>query len=302
MSNRFLWDHFWLPPQLQKDKVDIALFLKGTMSYNLPCKGAVLFHDLGYFQKKLKPYRLLETIYMKIMMTRAGKKASRIFTVSDHTGEEATKTLGINPVKIRTVYPNCSPDFKVISNHVLLNTVQATYRLPENYIFWPTSLSPRKNSDRVLDAFASLLDKIPQQLVITGGKAWKTKPIILRINSEFPGRIKLLGNVPHDHMAALYNLANFTIYPSLLEGFGFPILESFRCGRAILTSNLTSMPEIAGQAAYLVNPYSTEEIAEGIRQLATNEPLRHALEEKGLERAKMFSWQRSVEGILAGLD
>jgi glycosyltransferase involved in cell wall biosynthesis len=189
----------------------------------------------------------------------------------------------------------------VISDPGILNTVRSTYGLPENYIFWPTSLSPRKNSDRVLDAFTDLLDKIPQQLVITGGKAWKAKPIIKRINSEFPERIKILGNVPQDHMAALYRLANFTIYPSLLEGFGFPILESFRCGRAILTSNLASMPEIAGEAAFLVDPYSAEEISAGILRLATDETLRHALEEKGFERAKFFSWQQTAEGILAGL-
>ena len=301
MPNRFAWDHFWLPTQLKKDKIDIAMFFKGTMSFWLPCQGAVLFHDLGYFHNKLRPYRLLETIYMKIMMARAGRKAFRIFSISDHTGKETNRILGVNPLNIRTVYPDCSPDFKIIRDQGLLDKIRTVYELPEKFIFWPTSLSPRKNSDRVLDAFASLLDKIPHQLVITGGKAWKTKTVLKRIFSEFPGRINLLGNIPRDHMAALYNLADFTIYPSLLEGFGFPILESFRCGRAILTSNVTSMPEIAGEAAYLVNPYSMEEIATGIYSLATDKTLKQTLEKKGMERANLFSWKNAAERILAGL-
>lgn len=301
INNRLIWDHFWLPSKLKADKIDIALFMKGTIPFTVPCKSAVIFHDMGYFYKRLRPYKFLETIYMKEMMTRAAKKASKIFTVSDYTKNEVVRILGINPAKIMTTYPDCSPIFKPVTDSGILRAIKTNYGLPEKYIFWPTSLSPSKNLDRILDAFALLRDRIPHHLIITGGRSWKSGHSIRRALSEFPDRIKILGNVPQDHMPALYTMANFTIYPSLLEGFGFPILESFRCGRSVLTSNIASMPEIAGDAGFLVNPYSTEEISAGIYRLANDELLRKELEEKGLIRASSFSWEKSAMSILTEL-
>jgi glycosyltransferase involved in cell wall biosynthesis len=301
MKNRFVWDHFWLPAKIRADNVDIALFMKGTIPLSLSCDAAVIMHDVGYFNTQLQPYKFLETIYMKVMMRRAGRKASRVFTVSDHTRNEASRILRIDPVKITTIYPDCSPIFKPVTDTKMLEEVQNKYGLPARYIFWPTSLSPRKNISRILDAFEVLFDRIPQRLVITGGKNWNTKDFFQRVNSSFADSIKILGNVPQEHMPALYSMADFTIYPSLLEGFGFPILESFRCGRTVLTSNLASMPEIAGDAALLVNPYNLEELSAGIYQLATDEKLRHALEEKGLERSRFFSWGETAARILSGL-
>ncbi len=301
MNNRFVWDHFWLPAKIKADKIDIALFMKGTIPLSISCDAAVIMHDMGYFETQLKPYKFLETIYMKVMIRRAGRKASRVFTVSDHTRNDVLRILRIDPAKITTIYPDCSPIFKPVTDLEILEGVQNKYGLPARYIFWPTSLSPRKNISRILDAFEVLVDQIPQRLVITGGKAWNTKDFFRRINSSFADHIKILGNVPQEHMPALYTMADFTLYPSLLEGFGFPILESFRCGRTVLTSNLASMPEIAADAAYLVNPYSVEELSAGIYRLATDEKLRQALEEKGAERANNFSWGKTAAKILSGL-
>jgi glycosyltransferase involved in cell wall biosynthesis len=301
MNNRFVWDHFWLPDKMRADKIDIALFMKGTIPPSLSCDAAVIMHDMGYFNAQLQPYKFLETLYMKVMIARAAKKATKIFTVSEHTRNEVTRILGIDPAKITTIYPDCSPIFKPVIDLELLERVRQTYRLPDRFIFWPTSLSPRKNISRILDVFEPLFDQIPQRLVITGGKAWNSKDFFQRVKSDFSDHIKILGNVSQDHMPALYTMADFTIYPSLLEGFGFPILESFRCGRTVLTSNIASMPEIAGGAAYLVDPYNSEEITAGIYRLATDVNFRHDLEEKGLARSKLFSWGETSASILSGL-
>lgn len=102
-------------------------------------------------------------------------------------------------------------------------------------------------------------------------------------------------------MPALYNMAHFTIYPSLMEGFGLPILEAFRCGCPVLTSNITAMPEVAGDAAYLIDPYDTNQIAEGMIRLALDEKLCQDLKERGLERAKIFSWERTANIVLKEL-
>lgn len=301
MKNRFVWDHVWLPTKMRADKIDIALFMKGTIPPILSCDTAVIMHDMGYFHTQLQPYKFLETFYMKVMIAKAGKKANRIFTVSENTRAEVIKILGIDPTKITTIYPDCLPIYKPVVDTDLLERVRKTYGLKDKYIFWPTSISPRKNIVRILDVYELLLDKIPQNLVITGGKAWNTKDLYKRLNSIISDRIKILGNVPQEYMPALYTMSDFTIYPSLLEGFGFPILESFRCGRTVLTSNLASMPEIAGGAAYLVNPYSMEDLSTGLFRLATDEKLRQQLEKKGVERARHFSWEETATKILIGL-
>jgi len=299
--SRLIWDHTWLPSQLKNDKIDIALFMKGTLPFTLSCKGVVIFNDLGYFHDELQPYKYFETIYMKKMLADAGKRASRIFAISEYTSNEAVKILGIDPAKISVFHPDCSPIYKPVADPIILSTVRAAYGLPTNYILCPSSLSPRKNFGRILDAFAVLLDQIPHHLVITGGQSWHARSLIKRIRSEFPQRIRILGNVPQVHMPALYTMAKFTVFPSLLEGFGLPILESFRCGRPVLTSNLASMPEVAGGAAYLVDPYNSGEISTGMHQLATDETLCQEFVEKGFERAKFFSWRKAAAHILSNL-
>ena len=268
----------------------------------LPGKGAVIFHDLGYFDNELRPYKYLETIYMKSGMASSGHRASKVFADSEFTRQEAISILGIAPGKITVCYQNCASVYRPTLNEENLASIKRHYRLPGKFIFCPTSLSPRKNLDRMLSAFERVKRKIPHYLVITGGQTWREKKVHERMNSSLDPRIKFLGNVPETHMPALYSSASFTLYPSLLEGFGLPILEAFRCGCPVITSNVTSMPEVAGNAAYLVDPYDTQQISAGIIELAINESLRQDLIERGFERAKFFSWEKTAGIILEQLE
>jgi glycosyltransferase involved in cell wall biosynthesis len=301
LDNRFIWDHLWLPKALREDRIDSALFMKGTMPLMLPCKGAVIYHDMGYFHDKLRPYKFAETLYMKRMMALAGRRAHKIFADSEFTRKEAIRFLGIDPGKIRVCYPSCASIYHPVEDAGALNAIRERYRLPSAYIFSPTSLSPRKNYERILDAFENIQSQVPHHLVITGGQSWRARDLIRRIETEFDQRVRVLGAVPQEHMPALYQMASFTIYPSLLEGFGFPILEAFRCNSPVLTSNVTSMPEVAGGAAYLVDPYDTDQIRAGMMRLATDEALRKELIRRGIERAKDFSWENSASVILEQL-
>jgi glycosyltransferase involved in cell wall biosynthesis len=301
LNNRFFWDHAWLPLALKKDKIDIALFMKGTMPLVLPCKGAVVFHDLGYFNDKLHPYKFLDTIYMKRMMPLAARKAYRIFTDSEYTRNEAIALLEINPQKISVCHPTCSSIYQRVEDVQILSTIKVRYGLPSKFIFSPASLSPRKNYGRILDAYRNIQNQIPHHLIISGGQSWQSSDLVKRINSEFSDRVHILGNILQEDMPALYTMATFTLYPSLLEGFGLPILESFRCGCPILTSNLSALPEIAGDAAYLVNPYDDVQISEGMLRLSEDQSLRKELVKRGYERAKLFSWEKSALTILENL-
>ena len=302
LNNRFLWDQFWLPQALAKDRVDLALFMKGTMPVLLPCRGAVMFHDLGYFDQVLRPYHLTETVYMKAMMSKAAMQASLVFTVSKYTRDETIRIFDLDPNKISVCYENCSPIYEPVTDLAKRNAIRDHYHLPDNFIFCPTSISPRKNISRILAAFENAKDGIAHDLVITGGQSIREADLARQINSKHYPRVHVLGEVPQEDMPGLYSLAGFTLYPSLLEGFGLPVLEAFRCGCPILTSNNSSIPEVAGDAAYLVDPYDTDQIAEGIVKLATDPVLRQTLVARGHVQAKKFSWDRTARSILNALE
>ncbi len=302
LKNRFLWDHIWLPQALKKDHIDIALFMKGTMPVFLPCKGAVIFHDLGYFDNQLRPYPFFDTVYMKIMMSRAAKKSSAIFTDSNYTRSEAIRLFNLDSHKANTCYQDCSPIYYPVTDQKQKAEIRRRHQLPSRFVFCPVSLSTRKNLARILKAFELVKNKVPQDIVVTGGQASIANDIFNRISRESSARVHLLGHVENEDMPMLYSLADYTIYPSLLEGFGMPVLEAFRCGCPILTSNITSIPEVAGDAAYLINPYETSQIATGMVKLATDSTLRQTLIQKGFEQAKKFSWERTARIVLDSLE
>jgi glycosyltransferase involved in cell wall biosynthesis len=302
IKNRFAWDHLWLPQALKKDGVEIALLMKGTLPFYLPCQGAVLYHDLGYFDNVLHPYKFMDTIYMKVMMARASHQAAHIFADSVYTRDEALHVLGMEPSKISVCYQNCSPIFKLVTDPLMLKSVRERYRLPEQFIFSPVTLSPRKNIARILNAFQKVQEHIPHHLVITGGQSWGLNQPQAGVSGESAPRIHFVGTISQNDMPAIYSLAGFTLYPSLIEGFGMPILEAFNCGCPVLTSNITSMPELAGEAAYLVDPYDEQQISEGILKLALDDRYSQELAGKGFARAKLFSWEKTAGAILEKLE
>ncbi|MBT3190863.1 MAG: glycosyltransferase family 4 protein [Anaerolineae bacterium] len=302
LNNRFIWDQIWLPQALKKDRIDIALFMKGTMPLLLPCRGAVIFHDLGYFDNQLRPYRSFETVYMKAMMFRAAKKACKVFADSEYTRRDAIRIFDLDPEKTSVCYQNCSPIYQPVRDQIKRKFIRDYYDLPAHFMFSPTSLSPRKNISRILAAFDVVKDNISHDIVITGGQSWGRNELAQYKNTELSKRIHILGTIPYEEMPGLYSLADFTLFPSLLEGFGLPVLESFRCDCPILTSDITSLPEVAGDAAYLVDPYSIDEIATGMIRLGTDFALRQRLIVKGREQAKKFSWERTAQTILDKLE
>lgn len=296
VHNRLVWDHFLLPLALKRDRIEIAIFPKGPLSVFHPPKSIAIFHDLGYFYPALNAYRALDTLYMRIALSRAAKDAWKIFTVSETTREDVIHLLKVNPEKIVTIHEAPSDLYRPITDTSFLNNVQQRYHLHMPFIFYPTSISPRKNIGRLLEAFEGLKNAIPHHLYLTGGLKWKSDEVLKRLET-LKDRVHLLGTVPAQDMPALYALAEFTIYPSLFEGFGLPIVEAFRCGSPVMTSNVTSLPEVAGDAALLVDPYDVNSIREGLLEMAKNSDLRTHLREKGFERARLFTWENTVRTI-----
>jgi len=302
-KNRLLWDHILLPNALKNDDIDIIILPKGTIPFYTPCNTIAIMHDLGYFYPKLNAYKFLESIYFRINMRYTAKKAWGIFTVSEYTRQDVLRLLPAQRDKVITIYEAPHERYQRITELKKLTSLREHYRLQEPFIFYPTSISPRKNIIRVLDAFESIKAIIPHHLYFTGSSRWNAANIIRRLKEVgLHSRVHLLGAVPPEDMPGLYSLSQYAIYPSLFEGFGLPVVEAFRCGTPILISNLTSLPEVGGNAALIVDGYSTESIKLGLLHLAQDEALRQELIQKGYNRAKEFTWARTIKIIYDWLE
>ena len=174
--------------------------------------------------------------------------------------------------------------------------VRARYRLPERFFLYLGTIEPRKNLARVIAAWTRLAETCPLDLVIAGREGWKVGPIrAAAAGSTHTTRIHWIGFVEGADAAALYSCADALVWPSLWEGFGLPPLEAMACGTPVMTSNVSSLPEVTGDAAVLVDPGSVDAIAEGMARLATDTALREDLAQKGQARAATFAWKRTAE-------
>ena len=223
------------------------------------------------------------------------KKASLIIAVSENTKIDVMKYLNVPEKKIRVIYHGVEKEFQKIEDGEYLKHRLRGIGIDYPYIFYLGTLEPRKNVERLIEAFIQLKkrNQINEKLVISGIKGWGHQSIFDKVaSSGIEKEIIFTGFVPNEFLPFLYNGASAFVYPSLYEGFGLPVLEAMACGVPVVTSNVSSLPEVAGDAAILLNPYSVDELADGIWRILSDEDLRNSCITKGIERAKSFTWER----------
>jgi len=291
---RFLWDHVLLPLALLREGFDLVLYTKNTCSLLAPGRSLLIVYDLGYFYPELHAYRPLDTLYMKAMLRYSARCAWGIFTISESTRQDVIRLLGAAPEKVVSILGDTTDEFAPVIDTAALQRVKQKYNLQQPFIFYPADISPRKNIDRLLQSFTDVIEQIPHHLYLTGMRAWNTSELQKRLRGSGLRRVHRLGRVEAADMPALYSLADFSVYISLFEGLGLPVLEAFSCGSPLMASTQTSIPELTGDAAYMVDGYAKDEIAAGLFALAQDEPLKARLRAAGFERAKLFSWQKTV--------
>ena len=189
--------------------------------------------------------------------------------------------------------------FQVSYSKDALQQVRTKYQLSDNYILYMGTLEPRKNIERLVQAFAQLLQQNEFQkykLVLAGKKGWRYDSIFEQIKTlGIEDKIIFTGYVAEVDKAAIYQMAKLFVFPSLYEGFGIPIVEAMAAGVPVITSNVSSMPEAAGDAALLIDPFSVEQIAIAMQKLLTDETLRQLCIARGYEHCKLFTWERSAD-------
>lgn len=205
--------------------------------------------------------------------------------------------------KIRVVYPGVSDEFVVLpaNSKNLYNSILLKYNIYSNYIIYIGTLEPRKNIKGLIRAYNNLKQRynIRQQLVIAGMKGWGYEDIFKLVEELHLGKDVLFTNyLPQEELKIFYNFADVCVYPSFYEGAGLPVLEAFKCGCPVVTSNISSMPEFAGDAAILADPDNADSIADGIYRFLGSEELRNEYSQRGVKRASEFTWERTARQML----
>jgi len=283
--------------KLLKKEVDVyhTPFFAGVAKNGFP-KTVVTLHDLvfEYFPEhrgdKLSQYYLNRT-------KLAIEKSKKIIAVSESTKNDLIKNLNVNPDKIGVIYEGVNKNFHPIEDKTLLDKKISKYLATRKYILSVGTLEPRKNLVKLVKAYALLPNPIKRKykLVLTGKQGWNNSELEKTIsNLNLKDKILKTGYIPDEDLPYLYAGASVFVYPSLYEGFGLPPLEAMACGVPVVTSNISSLPEVVGEAGLKVNPYKEEEIALAIKKILVWEKLATSLRQKSLERAKVFSWEKTA--------
>jgi len=257
-------------------------------------KFVLTVHDLAFIRNP-EWFTPTRSNYYRRATLRSAPRAERIITVSRAARDDLIELAGVDPDRIDVIHNGVEPEFHPRSAEEV-QQVRDSLRLPERFVLFVGTLEPRKNVIRLVRAWEQIAEEADVDLVIVGRSGWKTEPILQTIErSRLFRRIHLVGHVPGSQLPAVYTAAKALVWPSLFEGFGLPPLEAMACGTPALTSNTSSLPEVAGDAAVLVNPHDTDTIAAGMLNIVQNEEFRKELRARGIVRAKQFTWDRAAD-------
>ena len=300
----FLW-YWWfewvLPNQLRKDRPDVFFSPDGFASLHYSGKQAMVIHDLGFeHYPHHVPY--FARRYYQHFSPKYADHVDRIFAVSQSTKVDVVNRYGIDAEKIDIAYNGVRDHFRPLSEEEI-NEVRKEYSQGEPYFLFVGAMHPRKNIGRLLQAFDLFAAENHEvRLLLTGRKAWMSSDIErIYKKMRFSDRVTFLGYLDEKDLAKVTGAAQAMVYPSLFEGFGVPLLEAMTSGVPIVTSTVSCMPEIVGDAAILVDPKMPEEIGQAMARMTRDADLRQDLIAKGLRRSADFNWQGTAKVIYNGL-
>lgn len=294
----YLWFEWSVPRILKKIKADLFLSPDAYLSLKTDVASLAVFHDLN-FEHYPEDIPFFNRKYYRYFFPKFARKATHIVTVSEFSKKDIINLYEIAPEKISVVYNGANEDFKPVKDDVK-NAIRLNYTGGCPYFLFVGALHPRKNLARLFKAFDYFKDQHISdiKLFVVGSKQyWTTEIQQAYEGMRHSGEVVFGGRLPSDELHKVVASALAMTYVSYFEGFGIPIIEAFRCDVPVITSNVTSMPEVAGDAALLVDPFSVKSIAQGLEKIAFNPDMRDELIAKGRERRKLFTWQNSADQL-----
>jgi glycosyltransferase involved in cell wall biosynthesis len=296
---RLAWEQVGLPGLVRRHKLDLLHSPHYTMPLKHSARSVVTFHDLTFV---LYPelHQPAKRIFFPAMMRWSARHAQRIITVSESTRSDLVRTFGVSPNRVTTVLSAADTDYRPAAP-ALVADVSARYGLrPGGYLLYVGVLEPRKCLDQLVEAFGRIAPAADGlELIIAGKRGWMYDQIFGQVAAlGLENRVRFPGYVPRADLPALYSGARAFVYPSRYEGFGLPVLEAMSCGTPVVTTNVSSMPEVAGDGALLVDPDDVAGLAAALARIVHDASLRQELSARGQARARTFSWERCARDTI----
>ena len=293
-------EQYRIPVSLARERVRLVHEPHYVLPPLIRCRSVVTIHDCIHLMFPQYLPGKLAYVYAKGSMWAASHKADRILTVSEASKRDILRFFDVPSEKVSVIYNAIDERFLAPANPQRMDLVRQRYQLDHPFVLYVGNIKPHKNIERLIDAFGRARSQCPDdlKLIIIGDEISKYPGLRQSVHKhKLDKHVRFLGFQPMETLAAFYRLARAFVFPSLYEGFGLPPLEAMACGTPVVTSNVSSLPEVAGGAALLVDPYNEDAIAQGIVQAVTDETLRADLIARGLARARSFSWPQSVRKI-----
>lgn len=300
LPSSFGWMHVRLLPALLRHPVDVFHFPFHTIPLIRNWKTVVSINDITY---EVHPewYPVRGVLGMRLLSRYAARRADRILTCSHATRRDIVRYYGVPEERVRVTYYGVDRRFMRIEDSPAIQKVRAAYARPgEKMILYVGSIHRRRNIDRLLRAFRQVRERIGDgRLVLVGKVEYVGQDLgALARDLGIEGHVVFADYIRDEDLVLLYNAADLFIFPSSYEGFGLPVLEAMACGTPVITAGNSSLAEIAGEAAILIDPHDIDEMAEAMCDILTDGRLRDELRVKGLAQASTFSWERTTRETL----
>ena len=292
---------FTLSAELRRRPVDL-LHVQYTAPPFAPCPVVATVHDLS-FEHLPETFKRRSWMQLRLTVRRTARRAAHVITPSESTRRDIVTTYAIRPERVSVIPLAAAEHFRPVTDKEELARALARYGIRGEYVLAVGSIQPRKNLARLVAAYADLRRKRPRsnlpQLVLVGRQAWLYGETLRAVEDEGVRDSTILtGYVSEPDLPALYSGALCFAYPSYFEGFGLPPLEAMRCGTPVITGNLTSLPEVVGDAGLLVDPFDTGALASALARLLDDAHLRAELRARSLARARLFDWRETARRTL----
>jgi len=313
-----LWTHVRLSREMQAAPTDVLFVPSHVLPLIHPPRSVVTVHDLG-FRYYPQAHTLFQNLYLRWSTRYNARAATRIVADSEATRRDLLRAYAVPADRIVVVYPGRDESLAPVTDPQIVDAARARYGLSTRYILYVGTLHPRKNLVRLVKAFAALLgslDSTPEhradgtldgdgelQLVLAGQKGWLYEEIFGEVRKlGLEDRVVFTGYMPEADLPSVLSGALAFVFPSLYEGFGLPVLEAMACGIPVVCSNVSSLPEVGGDAALLIDPLDVEALAGAMYQVISDEALRDKLVEGGMEQIRRFSWRQCASQVLEVLE
>lgn len=296
---RIWWEQFHLSKVLTRLKIDLLHSPSQVTLLNSSTKLILTIHELTYliYPEFLPKHKYL---YYRYFVPLSIYKADKIIAVSDNLKKDILRFFKLPQDKIEVIYCGVNHIFRPIDKNIAKNAIRKRFGITDDYILYVGTIEPKKNLKRLIEAYYQLKKDVNRyKLVIAGPKGWLYSEIYKTIKKlNIANDIIFTGYLHSQGLLFLYNAASVFVYPSFYEGFGLPVVEAMACGIPVITSNTSALPEVAKDAAILINPLDTKDLLESIKAVLDNPVLVKELSIKGLNRARQFSWEETAKKTL----